>query len=248
MVAMGKSARSVGERESECRELRNRAKLEEVQERACSDSIELVVAQLKRMARTASLEFALQVGALIIHHFYAGDTTAWRARGPKNSSFRRLSQHPELPLSAGSLYRCVALFELCERLDAPSRWQHLGVSHLRLVIGLPPQTQERLLVVANDQRWTVQALQQAMAGEKPSRLTFGGRRAASPLTRGLNHLRRWFHQYHELVEQVGSLSPEELDHTTRLLDEARHLLDRLSLALLAQDGSRSRCEDSDCLE
>ena len=104
---------------------------------ASGDEIDIVVAQIKRLTRVASLEFALRVGAVIIHHFYDGDTEAWRSRGPKVSSFRRLAEHPELPLSAGALYRCVALYELCERLNAPSRWEHLGASHLRLVLGLP---------------------------------------------------------------------------------------------------------------
>src|SRR5690349_9813403 len=63
------------------------------------EQISIAIAQIKRITRCANLEFALRVGAVIIHHFYNGDTSAWRSKGAKTSSFRRLAQHPELPLS-----------------------------------------------------------------------------------------------------------------------------------------------------
>jgi hypothetical protein len=42
------------------------------------DEIDIVVAHIKRLAQTASLEFTLRVGAVIIHHFHAGDAESWR--------------------------------------------------------------------------------------------------------------------------------------------------------------------------
>jgi hypothetical protein len=140
-----------------------------------SDDIEIVVRQLRRMTRAASLEFALSVGALIIHHFYGGNADAWRSRGPKLTSFRRLAAHPDIPLSAGGLYRCVALYELCDRLNAPSRWEHLGASHLRLVLGLPHGVQVGLLSAANANRWTVRTLHQEVKMRKSTRSERGGR-------------------------------------------------------------------------
>lgn len=120
----------------------------------------MVVAQIRRLVRDASLEFALRVGAIIIHHFYDGESDVWRSRGRKTSSFRKLARHPQLLLSAGAPYRCVALYELCDRLDATSRWGQLGASHLRLVLGLPQVLQEQLLTNANNERWTVKKLQE----------------------------------------------------------------------------------------
>src|SRR6478735_5141212 len=90
------------------------------------DTVDRVVEHLNRICRNSGLEFALQVGSVVIHHFYDGDVEAWRVRGPKAVSFRRLALHPQLPMSPGALYRCVALFELCDRLEAPSRWRNLG--------------------------------------------------------------------------------------------------------------------------
>jgi hypothetical protein len=82
--------------------------LEIVDDEPSDDEIHIVVAQIRRLVRDASLEFALRVGAIIIHHFYEGESDAWRSRGPKTASFRKLAQHPQLPLSAGALYRWAA--------------------------------------------------------------------------------------------------------------------------------------------
>lgn len=73
--------------ESDWRELRGRGHHQHSDaaqsDFAASDKIDIVVAQLRRLCRTCSLEFALQVGRVIVHHFYNGDPEAWRARGPK---------------------------------------------------------------------------------------------------------------------------------------------------------------------
>jgi hypothetical protein len=195
------------------------------------EEIDIVVAHIRRLARTASLEFALRVGAVIIHHFYDGDMDAWRSRGPKTASFRRLAQHPELTLSAGALYRCVALFELCERLNAPSRWEHLGASHLRLVLGLPPAAQERLLALANSKRWTVKVLQLEVLKQKYVRVTMGGRRADPPIAKSLRRVQKCLEEHRDLIEQGESLSFMELEESTRLIDATRQILERLSNAI-----------------
>jgi hypothetical protein len=72
--------------------------------------VERVVLELNTLGRAATFEFTLSVGALIINRLYGGHLQAWRSRGPKCASFRRLAKHPSLPMSAGSLYRCVAIF------------------------------------------------------------------------------------------------------------------------------------------
>jgi hypothetical protein len=198
------------------------------------NEIDIVVAQIKRLMRTASLEFALRVGAVIIHQFYDGDADAWRSRGPKIASFRRLAQHPDLPLSAGALYRCVALFELCERLNAPSRWEHLGASHLRLVLGLPPSAQERILKAANSNRWTVKVLQLEVLKERAARVTLGGRRAEPVLTRSLRRVQRCLEEHSSLVDQADLISTLEAQRCKALIDDARRCLERLADSISAK--------------
>jgi hypothetical protein len=203
----------------------------EIEPDVSSADINIVVAQIRRLTRTAGIEFALRVGAVIIHHFYDGSPDAWRSRGPKTASFRRLAQHPGLPLSAGALYRCVAVFELCDRLNAASRWENLGVSHLRVVIGLPSDIQERMLAEANSKRWTVEVLHQAAARERGRRLARGGRQAAPPLAKCLQSVRKRIEEHREVLEQADRLSRHDRERSRQLVEETRRWLERLSASL-----------------
>jgi hypothetical protein len=188
------------------------------------EQIDEVVHQLNGICRSSSLEFALRVGAVIIHHFYNGDTEAWRTRGPKLNSFRRLSRHPDLALSAGALYRCVAIFEMCDRLRAASRWRRLGASHLRAVIGVPSGQQEHLLDRANDERWTVQVLQ-TKARHLRSGAVRGGRRAQSALDKQLRTLDRCVRQdWRRALDRVGQ---DDVENLARI----QHLLGRMKTSI-----------------
>lgn len=228
--------------ESDWRELSVRSRPSELEDdaeaatEASDEEINIVVVHIRRLARSASLEFALRVGAVIIHHFYGGRVDAWRSRGPKSASFRKLARHPGLPLSAGALYRSVALYELCERLGAPSRWEHLGASHLRLVLKLPQPQQEQLLARANSERWTVKALHQVVLKQNVAP-TRGGRRPEPPLERGLASMRRCLGDYRRTLETIGALSHRDVESSMRLLEETKLVLDDLSLLLSTVSGA-----------
>ncbi|HTV17690.1 MAG TPA: hypothetical protein VMG12_03440 [Polyangiaceae bacterium] len=207
-----------------------------------AEEINIVVAHIKRLARNANLEFALRVGALIIHHFYDGDANAWRRRGPKVASFRRLAAHPDLPLSPGTLYRCVALYELCDRLDAPSRWTHLGASHLRLVLGLPSAAQERLLATANAKRWSVKVLHQQVVLTKAERQTRGGRRAQSPVAKSIISLKKCIADHRDAIELTDKPTKRDLVQTMALVEEASSCLENLTKYL---EGALKETEGDD---
>jgi hypothetical protein len=192
-----------------------------------------VVNQLNGICRSSSLEFALRVGAVIIHHFYGGDMAAWQERGPKLNSFRRLAAHPDLALSAGALYRCVAIFEMCDRLRAASRWRRLGASHLRAVIGIPSEQQEALLNKANDERWTVQILQ-VKAQTLRSRRDRGGRKAQSLLEKQLRTLDRCLVGWGKAIDSVGQQEVDQLERSLELLHKIKASAEELAVALQAQ--------------
>lgn len=205
-----------------------------------AEEIDEVVYQLNGICRSSSLEFALRVGAVIIHHFYAGDTQAWRDRGPKVHSFRRLAEHPDLAVSAGALYRCVAVFEICDRLRAPSRWRRLGASHLRAVIGIPTEKQEYLLTKANEERWSVQVLQAEAQSLRTGR-TRGGRRAQSTIGKHLRALDRCLQDWSGALDSVDASEPEELERSLELLAKTKSSVEDLAWAIEAQ---RSRLAQS----
>jgi hypothetical protein len=122
-----------------------------------SDRIEHVVLKLNGICRAATYEFATAVGRLVIDEFYRGDPTKWRERGLKSVSFRKLSRHPRLPMSPAALYRCVAIYELCQRIGI-KEWRHVSTSHMRLVLPLGAVEQKRLLLHAEADRWSVRQL------------------------------------------------------------------------------------------
>jgi hypothetical protein len=196
--------------------------------------IDLVVKKLYQITRETTLDYSIRVGSLIIHYFYAGDMKTWRRKGPKTHSFRALASHPELPMSASTLYRCVAVYELCERLGVVNKWNRITVSHLRLVLRLDEPDQQRLLSAANSERWSVQRLQtealtlQRRAGSR------GGRAAAPKLAHYTRFVERLLKTSESLLAELPDAEPildsryshvrDALEHSIRSLEQARHAL------------------------
>jgi len=194
--------------------------------------LSLVVRQLRQICRDSSLEFALKVGAVVIHNFYDGDVSEWRSRGPKVHSFRRLAEHPDLPLSPSALYRSVAIFELCQRSNAPSRWRQLGACHFRAVLGLAPELQDQLLAAANQEHWSVKTLSRAALEYRPGHARKGGRKPTSVLAKHLHSTQRCLESWQTHLEAtLGALDPDEIEQGIRLLNRTRTTLDELASAL-----------------
>ena len=174
--------------------------------------------QLTELGKDASVEQAVEIGRLVVEQLYAGDLAAWRGRGPKAHSLRALARRSDLPVSSSALYRAIALYELSTRLGGVSRWSGagLGISHLRLVLGLPDTEQRRLLDEAVSQAWTVAELErEAVLARKrtPGRSSRGGRPRLPRFVKSVNRLRKAAEAPDELfgdIEAASSMSPEHL--------------------------------------
>lgn len=151
------------------------------------DPVERALADIRHIARASALELALDVGEVVFHHIFRGDAAAVRKRGPKDASFRRLALHPELPLSAANLWRAVAIYELSLRIPGVTRSKHLGISHVRTLLGLPEDVQHRLVTQAEAETWSVARLEKEAAARRSGR---GGRHRKSELERTLDTLRK----------------------------------------------------------
>jgi hypothetical protein len=154
---------------------------------ASSDGIERAVAEIRHVTRVGALELALNVGEIVFHRIYGGDIELLRKNGPKHVSFGKLALHPELPMSKASLWRAVAIYELSLRVPQLKSGRHIGVSHVRTVLGLPSRDQERLLGRAERQRWRVAELQAHAASSRKGR---GGRPPKLEILRVLDGLMR----------------------------------------------------------
>jgi len=163
------------------------------------------IGQLCVLTREATLDFTLSVGKVVVDTLYAGDLSAWRSRARKDHALRVLAASPDLPFSASALFRALGIYELSQRHARP--WQHLGVSHLRTVVGLPIETQNQLLSAAEHERWTVVKLEREVIRVRTSRRTNGGRK---PLPQYVKTIRRIFEL--TLPEALNGLeSLDELD-------------------------------------
>jgi hypothetical protein len=144
--------------------------------------IRSTVVELNLLCKASTLQFALAVGALVIKRLYSGEVKQFRSRDRKRDiSLRRVANHSDLAMSPSMLYGCVAIYELCERIGIQS-WKHVSTSHLRLVLPLQPADQERLLRIAEDDRWPVRRLEEEVAAVRrisPPGMSRGGRKRDS---------------------------------------------------------------------
>jgi hypothetical protein len=140
------------------------------------DLVSEVVDDLRNLTRSATLDFTLKVGDIVFRRIYGGDHGVLRRRRSKHTSFRRLAAHPDLPFSAATLWRAVAIFELVQRLPHPPTASYLGVAHLRSVLGLPADVQARLLSEAEQNGWT----KKEMEGRAAAYRTRTSRRGRPP--------------------------------------------------------------------
>jgi len=118
--------------------------------------------EIRVLTRRAQLEHACAVGALVIDRLYDGDADAWRARGAKHATLRALAERLEAldAMSAPTLYRCLAVTELVQRLGGVSALKHASATHCYAVLPLrgEPDLQERLLRQADREGWSTREL------------------------------------------------------------------------------------------
>lgn len=186
------------------------------------------VLELRKLTRGASLQFALTVGRIVVETLYEGDVRAWRSRARKDHALRALAARPDLPMSASALYRALAIYELSQRQAGGAGWQHIGVSHLRAVLGLAEDVQTTLLARAESEQWTAARLERETvtlrAGGRPA----GGRKRVPGYVKSI---RRIFEltsaEALDGLDSVSELNATELSELTAMLESARTELDRL---------------------
>ncbi len=195
---------------------------------------------LHSLARDASVDLAIRIGKLVIDRLYDGDLSTWRSRGAKAHSLRALARRADLPVSTSALYRSIALFELSERLGGIEPWSELGVSHLRLVLGLPDDEQRRLLDEACASGWTVAELERETTAARTRCVAQGrgrkrgGRPRLPRFVKSLYRLRKCAEESDELfgdLEAAAEMPPDELAQLRATIELVRARCDQLERAL-----------------
>ncbi len=192
--------------------------------------IERTALRLRQLVCTTTMELTLKVGAVIIEDLYGGSLKAWRKRGRKCHSLRALANQPDLPMSAASIYRSVAIYELVTRARGIETFSRLGVGHFRAVLAVSTDEQLGYLRTAHEQAWTVSELEHrtrpnVQAEGRPR----GGRRPLHPVFRALRTAARALDG--ELRERSDLGTRVDGPHVAAIRSEVETLLRRiLSLA------------------
>lgn len=195
-----------------------------------------LAARLAEQGKDATVDQALEIGRMVLDTLYGGDLMAWRSRAAKAHSLRALARRDDLTVSSSGLYRAVALYELAQNLGGLERWSTLGISHLRLVLGLPISEQRRLLDAAVGSGLTVAELErEAVAARKrgPEQLGRGGRPRLPRFVKSVNRLRKAAEgaELFADVEAAAEMSPERLAEIRDVLATVRVRCEALDQAL-----------------
>lgn len=200
------------------------------------DPLDELADKLAALGKDVSVEQAVEIGRLVIERLYDGDLSAWRGRGPKAHSLRTLARRAELSVSSSALYRSIALYELSERLGGIEGWAAagLGVSHVRLVLGLDHDVQRRLLDLAVERAWTVAELEREAAAARqqvPKLQRRGGRPRLPRFLKSVHRLRKASEASDEMFGDLDAVAEMQLEQIIEIRD---------ALATI-----RARCDELD---
>lgn len=204
--------------------------------------VHLAAERIGALSRRATLEFALEVGRIVIAALYDGDMQEWRRRGRKSNSLRALAKHPALCISPATLYRSLALYELSARLRPIHSWKHLGMSHLRAVLSAPPAAQEWLLHRAEQEAWSVARIEQAVSEVSGQRQPRGGRPRSPEYVKSIRRIGRLTDP--DALQGLDEAERLETGQVQELLGIVERARERISLvehelARLLRDNARS---------
>lgn len=204
------------------------------------DPIELAAAEIRQVARVATLEMTLNVGEIVFRHLYQSDVELFHKNGQKDVSLRQLAERTELGMSRATLWRAVSTYELSLRVPQLRKAQHLGVSHVRAVLGLPTRDQERLLAKAEREKLDVASVERAAASARSSR-SGGGRPAKLDFMKAVDALMRvaglppsWFADR----RAAAKMKADDVECALAMLDDLETRIGNLRDVLEDRKGSR----------
>lgn len=146
---------------------------------------------------------AYDVGKIIVEDLYQGERPEHGRRGI--TTFRKISQNMKGRMSAQALYRCAAIYEMCKALSVRPKWQHLGMSHLSLVLGLTTAQQKRLIASAEKGEWSVEKLRQEAGKLREKKKARKGRKPLPRFAKALHQLDRFVDGRESLTGDLDAL-------------------------------------------
>lgn len=142
--------------------------INDLQPAVLSDEFQPILTELATLTRDHFLYYRLQVGSLILDHFFGGSAAAYSDRDPtKEQRFSGfIAQHGEdleyLGLKEHTLRQCVVLSGVFATLPDVAKKQLGYTRTLALVRMTDPTMRAKLAMTAIAEKWTVTQLRQAV--------------------------------------------------------------------------------------
>lgn len=191
--------------------------------------------RINELVGGTSLQLALTIGRVVIEELYGGRLDSWRERGPKEHTLRQLALDPLLKISASSLYRAIAMYELHLRLGSHPMWAALTTCHIRAVLGLPELEQRRLLDLALEDELSSLALEEAAAEvRRHVKGSRGGRPRKPRFARSIEHAEKALADDTAVfgdLDALDSMSASQRDELERRLAFVRQRCDELAVLI-----------------
>jgi hypothetical protein len=202
--------------------------------------LDTVAVEVRRAARDGVLATALAVGRVLIERLFGGDVDAWRLRGARTTSLRRLAERlqqddPTAP-SSSALHRACGLYAAEVQLGV-SALEHVTASHVYAVLGLPAEVQRDLLVAANDERLTTRALEERARAARPAHPSGIGRPRLPRFVKTIRGFRRVLSEPDALfgdLERVASLPDADVVELRAVVAELRSRCEQIEERLMAR--------------
>jgi hypothetical protein len=201
---------------------------------ACTGDLEAAIGRaalrIATLTRLAPLQLAIAIGRAVAEELYGGDLVrlrgAWRRGDP---SYRRLAAQPALGVGPSELHRCVAVYELLERLRVPASEQaELSKSHFVAIALAPRSAQQALLERARASVWGVERTEREARALR--RRTPGGRPPLHPTIRALHRFEALLRREEPALREgagLPPLGPAERDRSLAVCEEMVELGRRL---------------------
>lgn len=193
-------------------------------------TIEESVGIINGLYTCAGFDTACAIGAFLLRRFFGGDRTRFGEKRKPHQSYRALTKHPALAVSAAYLWTSVAILEHAE-VFPPELLKRIPLTWHRALLALPTvaerqQLAEQVLDSGRGYAWLVDCVRRRLG--KGART--GRPRKVSPgtLHSALIAVRRDLDAAHLPIESLRALPPAEL---AELRVTAEALLEAVDLAL-----------------
>ena len=145
---------------------------------------------LNRATHASATQLAVTVSEYVIDTFFAGDAALLSSKDPdKTASFRALCAHPQLQMSAATLFRLVRVGQQARLLPSDLSENLTQAQHRALLAVPDPRHKQHLARQAVQHHWTAEQLTNKIAAERPPEKAPQGRPHKAELLKWLGAVR-----------------------------------------------------------